>query len=391
MSGQENLQVIEKQEILRTLDDLKVFFQEYQTLMDNAWESDSLEEESGRILTEHRAMTANGNHVIVRTGMVTVLLRYLLGKIKDDNLVFHLTGQDNAVPEEKDQQFEEFSNHLRSLNDVLEQRIGRIFKLARHASGGTGQRLHLLLGPIASLFKGIVRQDWEDVDLVMNHINVVTTSRQSHELVEHIGRMVRSIYNSLKDISADYSVESFSHVSNEIPDAIDKINSVILEMENIANRNLDILEDLSGWLNEDKKKLESSISALNDCETELTALMTEDPAAGKDISEVKGILESEVRAPLETFNETLDKSHDIYMTLFANQSFQDLSGQTLKRVITFIEGLEYQLIQVIAKQGGGQDVPPPKEVGNEDTQMGADANDRLNQEKVDSLLGELGF
>lgn len=391
MSGQENLQVIEKQEVLRTLDDLKVFFQEYQTLMDNAWESESLGDESARILSEHRVKAANGNHVIARTGMVTVLLRYLLGKIKDDSLVFHLPGQENAVPEEKDQQFEDFSRHLRSLNDVLEHRIGRIFKLARRASGGTGPRLHLLLGPIASLFKGIVRQDWEDVDLVMNHINVVTTSRQSHELVEHIGRMVRSIYNSLKEISADYPIESLSDVSSEIPDAIDKINSVILEMENIANRNLDILEDLSGWLNEDKKKLENSISALNECESELAALKEEDPAAGKVISEVQGILESKIRAPLETFGETLDKSHDIYMDLFANQSFQDLSGQTLKRVITFIEGLEYQLIQVIAKQGGDKEVLVPKIVRDDDAHQGADAKGRLSQEKVDSLLGELGF
>ncbi len=89
-------------------------------------------------------------------------------------------------------------------------------------------------------------------------------------------------------------------------------------------------------------------------------------------------------------HERLQESHDIYMTLFANQSYQDLTGQTLKKVIAFIESLQYQLIQVISRETGKEPVLTTPALDAED-QQGPDALNRLSQDRVDTMLAELGF
>ena len=90
--------------------------------------------------------------------------------------------------------------------------------------------------------------------------------------------------------------------------------------------------------------------------------------------------------------KALQEKHDRFMLLFANQSYQDLTGQTLKKVIAFIEILQYQLIQVIVKGRKGEG--DLKEGSRDDffsDLIGPDAANRLSQDSVDTLLSELGF
>ena len=67
----------------------------------------------------------------------------------------------------------------------------------------------------------------------------------------------------------------------------------------------------------------------------------------------------ETVAALAGSAERMQEAHAVYMTLFANRSFRDLTGQTLKKVIAFIESLQFQLIQVISKQSGKPTVAAP--------------------------------
>lgn len=394
MTEQAESQVLEKEEILRTLAELKMFFREYHLLLEGAWESDEPGEETLALLNAHRSLFSEEREFFSRARAVPVLLRYLLPRIRRQQLVFHLADRAPFLPEEENRQLAEISRSIRSLNGMLEERIGGIFSLARDAPGTMGPRLRVLLGPIASLFKAILRQDWEDVDLIMNHINVVTTSRRSHEFVEHIGRLVRSIHDSLHEISQDYPIESLSHATEEIPDAVEKLGSIIVELEQTANRNLDILEALSERVGQDRKTLEETRGALEECGNELAELARENPSAGEALSQVENRLQTQAIAPLSRFQGTLDKSFEIYMSLFANQSYQDLTGQTLKKVIAFIEGLQYQLIQAIAHQRGRPAVLEPLEPlesAEASREQGPDARNRLSQDKVDHLLAELGF
>ena len=74
---------------------------------------------------------------------------------------------------------------------------------------------------------------------------------------------------------------------------------------------------------------------------------------------MRATLRDETAAALAGSTERMRESHAVYMTLFANQSYQDPTGQTLRKVIAFIESLQFQLIQVISKQSGKPTVAAP--------------------------------
>ena len=107
---------------------------------------------------------------------------------------------------------------------------------------------------------------------------------------------------------------------------------------------------------------------------------------------IRGALKDGVVSRILEMEKALQENHDRFMVLFANQSYQDLTGQTLKKVIAFIEILQYQLIQVIMKgrKGGGKPKEGVQHKFSSDL-IGPDAVNRLSQENVDNLLGELGF
>lgn len=80
------------------------------------------------------------------------------------------------------------------------------------------------------------------------------------------------------------------------------------------------------------------------------------------------------------------------MTLISSMSFQDLSGQTLKKVIGFIEELQRTLMGLITRNHGGAARPaqPPAAVPTEGPDPGK-GRAPLSQGNVDKMLADLGF
>ena len=79
-----------------------------------------------------------------------------------------------------------------------------------------------------------------------------------------------------------------------------------------------------------------------------------------------------------------------YLKMMANQSFQDLTGQTMGKIITFVEELEMQLVAILEKYRPvlgltvRKAAPKPDEAPEETPA-------RQNQGQVDALLADLGF
>jgi chemotaxis protein CheZ len=382
---------VDRAEILATLEALRRFYREYGQLLEGAWANDAPDAGTRRMMEDHRRLACEGAGLFARARAVLPLLGHLVRRLRPERLTFRVPAHAPMLPAGESRTLAEFPHRLRGFNAPLNDAIGQLFVLARRHPATTGPRGHMLVKAIAALFRGILRQDWEDVALVLNHLNMVSTSRDSHELVDQIGRLVRSIYNSLNEISRDYPMESLSSATEEIPDAVEKLNSVILELENTANRNLDTLEALNGQVEEHRRLTDTALTVLNECGEELDALAAQRPEAAAAFAAVRTSLQSEAGDRLRGFHASLPRGHDLYLTLFANQSYQDLTGQTLKKVIAFIEGLQFQLIQVITRKSGktSPDLPPPPEATPKE--QGPDARNRLSQDKVDSLLADLGF
>ena len=381
--------VLSKSALLTDLIALRALCQDYRSLLERAWEDDAPNADARRILAAHRELASAASGPFEVLGAVGGLLEFVAGRLRHEHVTFHLP-QTAPVPPADGPQLAELAGHLRTVMPPLEALASRVYALARVAKGNSQPRIQRVLYPCASLFKAIVRQDWRDAELVLNHINMVTTSRENHDLVDQVGRMVRTIYNSLQEISAELPLDTLSEVSEELPDAAEKLHSVIRELENGANRNLDMLEQLSGGTNEGQNLAKQAQQTLADSLQELAELAEAHPDAAEQLQAVATALQAQVVEPMARVAQRMQDTHAVYMTLFANQSFQDLTGQTLKKVIAFIEGLQYQLIQVISKDSRPA-TPVPQPSRDTSAEAGPDASNRLSQDKVDAVLAELGF
>ncbi len=390
----EAARALPRSELLRGLGELRTLCQDYRRLLEGIWDEDAPSEEARRLLDRHRTLAADAAGPFAVLGAAGALLDFVVERLPGEAVVFRVPGHAHklaGLTGRADPGIVALSRALREVRPALDALTALFYEQAGPGLALGGARAQRMLAPFAALFRAIVRQDWADAELVLNHLNMVTTSRESHELVEQIGRLVRSIYDSLNEISRTVPVTALSNVTEEIPDAVDKLGSVIAELEAGANRNLDLLELLTAQVNEGERLVEAAQQALADCATELAALAEQHPTAAGALGEVREALRNETAAALAGGAERMREAHAVYMTLFANQSYQDLTGQTLKKVIAFIESLQFQLIQVISKQSGKPTVAAPVAAPHHTLEAGPDAHNRLSQDKVDSMLAELGF
>jgi len=363
---------------------------EYRTLLEQAWEADAPDEDTRRLLARHQALARAPDGPFALLHPAGALLAYVLERLRPGPVAFRLRGRAAPLPEAGEHDLGPLAACLLAGQPSLEALAAEVYAAGAGAAQTGGTRAQRLLEPVAALLKALLRQDWADVELVLNHLNMVTTSRESHALGEQIGHIVRGIHASLEEISRDVPLDALSSVSEEIPDAVDKLQSVITELEAGANRSLDVLERLSGQVSESRAYRREACEALAACDAELDALSEAEPAAAEELAAIRTLLAEGAAAPLEAGASQLQAGHDAYMALFASQSYQDLTGQTLKKVIAFIEGLQYQLIQVISKDRGSAPITtPPATEGP--PEAGPDARNRLSQDRVDSMLAELGF
>jgi chemotaxis protein CheZ len=378
-------------EVLQAIEDLREFFRDYADLMQNTWSPENVTQENRTLVLFHQGLFQQRPTPVERMGRVVDLYRKLLDVINKDELSFRIPTRSALIPESENPELLGISRRIREFNAPVEQLIAQVRHLDAPAAPELGERFRSLFAGMACLFKGMLRQDWDDVDLVLNHINLVTTSSKSRGLVRQMAQMARDIYNSLNAFSAEYRVEELSQSAQEIPDAVEKLRSVIKRLEEYANANLDALEQLNRDLIEDKHLVDEALRVVEQCGAELEQLAAADSALGEILREINAGLARDVTAALRTLLDRVQENQQAYLALIANMSFQDLTGQTLKKVIAFIENLQFQLINMISRHQGEGAAPakPEPEVPLE----GPDTQGRLalSQENVDKMLADLGF
>ncbi|MDH4249151.1 MAG: protein phosphatase CheZ [Deltaproteobacteria bacterium] len=384
---------LSREDLLRHLTGIAGFLRDYGALIEGVSQKAPLGAEAEALLRQHQNLAREADSSLVWLTPMGHLLRYLLSRIRSPRITFRLPREGAPLQlsvEAESSVISGLSVHLSriqsKLDGMMEQVLGEIKRNAVFQS----PPYQMLLVSLASLCKAMIRQDWEDVELCLNHINLVTTSHESSDLSNNIGSMVRSIYQSLKELSGDYPADQLSSSAKEIPDAVENLYRVIGELENSANQNLDMLEKLNEQSNYDVGQARESIAVLTDCGDALKQIQKTHPDSAEFIKEIRTVLTEQVLVPLMDFQGVMEEFQVTYLSLLSNQSFQDLTGQTMKKVIAFIESLQYQLIQVVAKNSG-QASTSVESVRDTSGEHGPDGVNRLSQDRVDNLLAELGF
>ncbi|MCE5311908.1 MAG: protein phosphatase CheZ [Nitrospiraceae bacterium] len=199
---------------------------------------------------------------------------------------------------------------------------------------------------LVSFMDAVNGNDYEKADIMIQDI---LKSGQS-DLFKEVGRITRKLHDSIRSFKEALDPKLKDMAVTEMPNAVDKLQFVITKTEEAANKTMEIVE---------------------------THILSMDELAGH-IRNLQGPDESV--AYLKDFK---NKFEDNLTEILTTQSFQDITGQTIKKVIKLVGDIEEELVKMITTFGFKMDSAVKGAVAGE--------AEKVSQEDVDDLLKELGF
>ena len=219
-------------------------------------------------------------------------------------------------------------------------------------------------------------------------IDSLTLGSGKDELFIEVGRLTRELHEAINGFLLDARINDMTNV--EIPDAKERLKYVITMTQQSADRTLtavenslplvEVMEKRSAELAEDWNKLRMRM--LNK-------------------EEFKGLSDA-LADFLNSAHEDAKSLHISLSEVLMAQDFQDLTGQIIKQVITLVEEVEGNLVELIRITGdrfvGEQkeeekEAEKEKDIRAEGPQVpGVGSKDVVSgQDDVDDLLSSLGF
>lgn len=193
--------------------------------------------------------------------------------------------------------------------------------------------------------EAVSSKDYEKADAVVARL----ADSSSGGLFAEVGRVTRRLHDSLKSFKESIDPKLSSLASCEVPNAIDRLQFVIDKTEEAAVKTMGIVE---------KHLLE-----MDELSARIRKLDGPDDAV-KYLRDFKNRLEDDLTEIITT------------------QSFQDITGQTIKKVILLVEEIEKELVGMVAAFGVKIDAGP----------MAKEAvHEMVSQSDVDDLLKDFGF
>ncbi len=203
---------------------------------------------------------------------------------------------------------------------------------------------YVLLEEITNFMNAVAQGDYEQANKIMNSI----IQKSQSDLFNEVGKVARKLHDSLKSFREAIDPRLKEIATEHMPRAVDQLQMVIDKTEEAANKTMEIVEKY--------------ILKMDDLANHIRGL--QGPAESVEF--------------LRKFKNSLE---DDLTEIITTQSFQDLTGQVLKKVITLVGDLEIELIRLITTFGLKIE---EKEVAKRDVE-------KVTQEDVDELLKEFGF
>jgi len=220
----------------------------------------------------------------------------------------------------------------------------------------------------------------EQVDELLGLLSRTREKGLFHEL----GKLTRDLHNAINNFTIDSRVCDLAE--DEIPDAKDRLRHVISMTEDAANKTLGAIEvamPICDNLQKDASKIHDS----------WTRFMQRDMEA----EEFRGLCH-QVDTFLTGVVEKTDIMNSGLSTVLMAQSFQDLTGQIIRRVISLVEDVEDNLVNLIRISGQKLTAKEEKRDKNKDEKLAGpqipgkeDSDAVTGQDEVDDLLSSLGF
>ena len=204
------------------------------------------------------------------------------------------------------------------------------------------------------------------------HATAATVS--SEETFERLGRITRQLHEAMTELGLEQGLLA---VTQEIPDARDRLSHVGQMTEVAANKVLNLIDLAQPKCHQFKLRSDCFLQVLRH-------MHSGTPPVKEDIN---GLLLASEEFAQQSNTFAQDQSAilgDIMMT----QDFQDLSGQVIKKVIDIISLTERQLLSLLMNSA-----PEHLAACRANSELaGPQVPDKaLKQNDVDDLLASLGF
>jgi len=209
----------------------------------------------------------------------------------------------------------------------------------------SGDPRHVIFDDIMDFINALSGNDYEKADSAIQNI----IKKGQNDLFAEVGKITRKLHDSLKSFkeAIDPRVQEIAMV--EMPSAIDRLQFVIDKTEEAANKTLGIVEKY--------------IMHMDDISAHIRNLQGPEESV-QYLKKFKNGLEDDLTEILTT------------------QSFQDITGQILKKVINLVGIIEEELVHLIANFGLKMD---------QGVKVEAIVQEKVSQHDVDDLLKEFGF
>jgi chemotaxis protein CheZ len=211
---------------------------------------------------------------------------------------------------------------------------------------GSDDPRYALFDDMVAFMNAVASEDYETADdAIQNMMN-----KGQSDLFKQVGKVTRKLHDSIRSFKEALDPRLKDMASTDMPNAVDKLQFVIDKTEEAANKTMGIVEKYIL----DMDELSGHIRNVTGPEDSV-----------KYIKDYKNRLEDDLTEILTT------------------QSFQDLTGQTIKKVIVLVSDIETELVKLIATFG--VKIEPGAKAVEEITP------EQVSQEGVDDLLKEFGF
>jgi chemotaxis protein CheZ len=201
------------------------------------------------------------------------------------------------------------------------------------------------------------------------------TSLEPKEAFERLGQITRQLHQAMVELGFDTQLQ---RIAGEIPDARDRLAYVGEMTNSAAHKVLGLVEQTLPDIETLRAEVRQQRAAL--------APLLEGAAATPALQQGLQLaldfgdrVENTAKAQDQALNE-----------IMLSQSFQDLSGQVIKKVIDMISRTETQLLQLLS-QSAPEHLAAAAEAANEQLQGPQTPDKALKQDDVDDLLASLGF
>lgn len=234
-----------------------------------------------------------------------------------------------------------------------------------------------------------------ETDTAYTHLNDLNLIKDK-TLYNEIGKMTRTLHNSLVNFSLDTTKAGLAEQRDfvTVVDASDRLEFVIKTTEDAANKTMDMVEEtvpISEQLRNRARDLKATWVKLQ--KRELSAEQFRD-------------LYREIDNFLDETVENSDQLSNNLNNILLAQDFQDITGQVIKKVISIVQDVQGNLVDLVKLAASLQSISGlQSEFGNLQQEIEAQKDylegpainkeqrdDVVNsQDDVDDLLSSLGF